>query len=257
MQTKVRGPVSPKRSLSVARAAALAAGDVEALLALNRAEFGGFRMLKDDDDDDDTDDDDDDDASGDDDTDDDKKDKSKKDKDASASDDDDDEPSELENMRKRMKAADKRAAETERELRELRDKDKPELDKVRSDLEEITAERDGLRTEVRDLRLQNAFLTANDHEWHDPDVALSLAGSKKYLEDVVDDDGEVDRKALKKALERLAKEHQYLIKSKSKDDKDDEPGAPSGEPAGGRSDNAKDEKAKQASLRRRFPSLNR
>ena len=256
MQTKVRGPVSPKkRVLSAAALAALEAGNVEDLMAINRAEFGGFRMMADSDDDEDEDDDDTGDSGADDDDDDADKDKSGKDKDESDSTDDDE--SEVEKMRKRMKAADKARSKAEAELRALQDKDKPELDKVRSDLEEITAERDTLRTENRDLRLQNAFLTANDHEWHDPDVALSLADSKKYLEDVVDEDGEVDKKALKKALERLAKEHTYLVKSKS-DDKGDSPDAgPSGEPAGGRSDNGKDEKAKQAQLRRRFPSLNR
>lgn len=256
MQTKVRGPVSPrKRVLSAAARAALEAGNVDELMAINRAEFGGFRMMADEDDDEDEDDDDTGDSGADDDDDD--ADKDKSDKDKSDSGEDDDKDAELEKMRKRMKAADKRAEETARQLRELQDKDKPELDKVRSDLESITAERDGLLSEVRELRLQNAFLTANEHEWHDPDVALSLAASKKYLEDVVDEDGEVDKKALKKALERLAKEHTYLVNDKSGKDKDDEPGGPSGEPAGGRSDNVKDEKAKQAQLRRRFPSLNR
>ena len=255
MQTKVRGPVSPKaRVLSAAARAALEAGNVEELIAINRAEFGGFRMMADEDDDEDEDDDDTGDSGTDDDDDDADKDDSGKDKSDST---DDNEESEVEKMRKRMKAADKARSKAEAELRALQDKDKPELDKVRSDLEEITAERDGLRSEVRELRLQNAFLTANDHEWHDPDVALSLADSKKYLEDVVDEDGEVDKKALKKALDRLAKEHTYLVKSGKDDKPDDEPGGPSGEPAGGRSDNGKDEKAKQAQLRRRFPSLNR
>lgn len=256
---RVRGPVNPRR-LSEAATAALESGDIDALLAVNRAEFGGFRMMADDDDDDD-DDNDDDDTDGDDDDDDaGKKDKSQKDK--SGSDDDDDGKSELqrqlEQAREHKRQADKKREKAERELRELQDKDKPELERAQSALEEVTTERDNLKKEVSDLRLQNAFLTANSITWHDPDTALALAQSKGFLVGVVDgDDGSVDRKALKKALERLSKEHKYLVKSEKEDKGDDEPPGPSGEPAGGRSDNSKDEAAKRQQLKRRFPVLNR
>jgi hypothetical protein len=252
---RVRGPINSRR-LSEAATAALASGDIDALLAANRAEFGGFRMMADEGDDDGDDDDDDAQGGGSDDSDDDKDD-SKDDKSEDKSDSDDDAESELEAMRKRMKAADKRAAELDRKLRDLQDKDKPELERAKTDLEEITAERDLLRKEMSDLRLQNAFLTANKVTWHDPDTALALAQSKGYLEDVVDeDDGSVDRKALAKALERLSKEHKYLVKGKEKKE-DDEPDGPSGESAGGRSDNSKDARAKKQAMRNRFPVLNR
>jgi hypothetical protein len=237
--------------------AALAAGDIDALLDINREEFSGHFMMADEDDDDE--DGDDDDASGDAD---DAKKKSKKSKDSGSDgnddDDDDDADSELEKARKRMKAADKRADEAERKLREREDKDKTELERAQSAVEEFEKQIESMTETVNSLRLENAFLTANDHSWHDPDDALDVAQRKGYLEDVVNDDGEVDKKALKKALDRLAKEKSYLIVKKSDaDDNDDDADEPSGEPAGGRSNNGKDSKAKRAQLQKRFPALNR
>lgn len=246
--TKDSGLVTPRR-LSEDALAALKSGNVEELLRLSRIEFpGNFRMMADEDDDDD-----DDDTSGDggdnggdgDD-----------DEDDSDDDTDSNDSAELEKLRKRMKAADKRASEAERKLQQIEDAKKDDLTKSTDRVTELETQVTTLQGEVSTLRLQNAFLTANKHEWHDPEVALSLASSKGYLEDVVDeDDGGVDKKALSKALDRLAKEHGYLVASKDK--KDDEPGTPSGEPSGGRSDNAKDEKQRKAALRNRFPALNR
>lgn len=246
---QVSGLASPRR-LSEDAIAALESGNVDELLRLSRAEFGGFTMMADGDDDDD----DDDDARGANDADD-----NDDDKDDESSDDDGDSDSaeEKERLRKRMKAADKRAAAAEKELQKIRDKDKSELERAQTEVEELQTTVTTLQGEVSTLRLQNAFLTANKHSWHDPDVALSLANSKKYLEDVTDEDGEVDKKALAKALDRLAKEHSYLVKSKSDDKSDNDDLPPSGEPAGGRSDNSKDEKAKKEQLRKRFPVLNR
>jgi hypothetical protein len=223
-------------------------------MAINRAEFGGFFMGPEDDDDDDDDDDNTDDsgAGGK------KKSKKKSDDDDtdSGGDDDDDDDGDAERLRKRMKAADKRAAEAEAELQKIRDKDKTELERAQGQVGDLEKQVETLQSEVTTLRLQNAFLTSNKHTWHDGDTALALAQSKGYLDDIVDDEGTVDKKALGKALDRLATEHKYLVKTDEKKDDDDEPGGPSGEPAGRRSDNSKDEKAKAAQLRKRFPVLN-
>lgn len=254
---KVRGLINPRRRLSEAAVAALDRGDIDELLRINREEFGHFRMMADgDDDDDDDNDDNDDDTGGDGDDGDDDDVKSKKKSDSDKDDDDDDgDDSEKEKLRKRMKAADKRASEAERKLREREDEDKSELEKAQSRVSEIEEENTTLKGQVNSLRLENAFLTANKHSWHDPDVALSLAQSKKYLDDVVDDDGEVDKKELSKSLDRLAKEHPYLVAKEDKSEEDDLP--ESGSSGGGRSDNSKDAKARKQQLRGRFPVLNR
>lgn len=249
---KVRGLMTPRRR-SLAAQRALAAGDIDALLALNRSFFGPATMEKSDDDDDNNDDD----TSGDDD---DKSKKKKKvkdddDDDSGAADDDDDDAA-LEAAKKRMKAADQRATAAEAELQKIRDKDKTDLERAQSESKDLQDKVDTLSGELTTLRLQNAFLTANSHKWHDADSALALAEKKGMLTDVVDDDGVVDKKALGKALDRLAKEHKYLVNSGKDDKDDDEPDGPSGEPAGRRSDNSKDDKAKSAQLRKRFPVLN-
>lgn len=244
----VRGLISPT-VVSGDRLAALAVGNIDALMRINRAEFGGYVMMADlDDDDEDKDKDesgeDDGDSGADDDTD---KDKS--------SDGDSDE--DLERMRKRMRVADRRREEAERKLREQEDAKKDALTKATDDLTAAQDQIKDLTGQISSLRLENAFLTANKQEWHDPDIALGLAQNRGYLEDVVDEEsGEVDKKALKKALDRLATEHKYLVKSATDEAKDkDLP--PSGESSGGRSDNLKDGKAKEKVLRNRFPVLNR
>jgi hypothetical protein len=157
-------------------------------------------------------------------------------------------------LRKRMEAADRRASEAEKKIKDAEDAKKDDLTKATEKAAEDEETIKGLQKQVSDLRLENAFLVANKHAWHDPEVALGLARTKGYLEDVVDDDGEVDKKALKKALDRLATEHKYLIKAKVKDD--DEPSGPSGTPAGKRSNNQDDDKAKKTQLKERFPILN-
>ncbi len=261
-----RGPISSRRLSEAAIAALLGEGDVAGLIEANRAEFGGFRMMADDGDD--GDDDDDDDGSEDDDDADADKGKGKKKKEPEGEDDDDDDEEDRRRLRKRMRAADKRAATLERELQAIKDKDKPELERAQTRVSELEETNKTLTETVNELRLQNAFLTANEQAWHDPDTALALAQSKGYLEDVVDEDGTVDKKALKRALERLAKDHGYLVKTKAKgrvddeeddDDEEDEepPKRPSGTPSGRRSKNAKDGKARQQELKNRFPILGR
>lgn len=248
----VSGPIS-RANLSEDALAALECGDLDTLFALKRAEFGGFAMMADDPDDDDDDDNDDDD------TDDDAGDSGRKRKKSDDDDDDadsDDSDDRLEKALRRMKAADKRATEAERKLRERDDADKSDLEKAQGQVTELEKTVSTLQTKVSELTLHNAFLTSNNITWHDPDTALALAGSKGYLEDVVDEEsGEVDRKALAKALEKMSKEHKYLVKSEDKND--DEPGGPSGEPAGGRSENNDDTKVKREKQKQRFPVLNR
>lgn len=162
----------------------------------------------------------------------------------------------LEALEKRMKAADRRADEAERKLKQIEDAKKDDLTKAQDELGEVKNALEQAQSLITSLRLQNAFLTANKHSWHDPDTALDLAQSKGYLEGVLTDDGEVDKKALGNALDRLAKEKAFLVKSEDKKEKDDDQ-PPSGQPAGGRSDNTKDEKARKQRLQRRFPAINR
>lgn len=153
---------------------------------------------------------------------------------------------------RRLQAADKRASEFETELKKLRDRDKGELEKAQDDLKEAQSKISTLTEEVGTLRLKNAFLSANKTTWHNSETALSVAKSKGLLDNLVSDDGEVDGKGLASALDKLAKEEPYLVK---KADEGDEGGSPSGEPAGGRSKNNKDDEAARQARQKRFPAL--
>lgn len=116
-------------------------------------------------------------------------------------------------------------------LREAKDRAIAEKRKARADLAaaraeiaRLTAEQNGDRPEaerlaeaeatitsqeatIRDLRLQNAFLSSNKHDWQDPSLALSLADMESVE---IGDDGEVV--GLEDALSALAKKHPYLVK---------------------------------------------
>jgi hypothetical protein len=166
---------------------------------------------------------------------------------------------EFEALRKRMKAADKRAALAEKKVKEAEDAKKDDLTRASDELTTAQDRIKELEQSLQSLRLSNTFLTANKHSWHDPDDALDVAQRKGYLEDVVDEEsGEVDKKALGAALDRLAKDKPYLVKPKSGKDADDDKDTkqqPSGHGGPKRSGNNKDEDAKRAERRKRFPVL--
>lgn len=154
---------------------------------------------------------------------------------------------ELDNVLARMKAADQRATKAENELKKHEDAQKDELTRATDRVTELETENKELKELVSGLRFGNAFFSANKHQWQDAEIARDIAERKGYLDGVVDDEGEVDTQKLGKALDRLAKEHSYLVKPAS--------GGASGEPAVTRSNNNKDDKARQQELRRKFPAL--
>lgn len=156
----------------------------------------------------------------------------------------------VEALRKRMVAADKRAAAAEKRAKELEDKDKDEATKTAERLTEVEAENKALKEQVSDLTLRNAFLSANDVSWHDPDVALSNAD----LEGVMQEDGTVDKKALKKALEDLSKSKPFLVKPKEDGDDGEEPSGPTGVNAGSGKKHKKEALDEQR-LRQKYPAL--
>lgn len=105
------------------------------------------------------------------------------------------------------KAAEATAAEALAKLKAIEDKDKSELELAKSNLEELKAKTEKYEAAIQELRIQNAFLGSNKHQWQNGTSALKLAD----LSDVkIDEDGKVT--GLEKALERLAKDHSYLLK---------------------------------------------
>lgn len=127
--------------------------------------------------------------------------------------------SELDQVLTRMRAADQRATKAEQELRQLRDKDLPEADKLKRDFEAAQAQVTKLQETNTELALKVAFLSDNTYTWHNPQRALRLIDLAQ-LE--ILDDGSV--RGLKDALKALATSDPYLIKQEVKE----EPKPPAG-----------------------------
>lgn len=226
-----------------------------AFLAASKAKRGdGLRMEavdndegdapgEDDDTDDDEEPDDDADESGDDKGD----DKSGKDKDKG---DDKVDRAEYERVKRHRAAADRKAADAQKKVDELTQKlsegakgDTPETTERVSTLEKDLSKKDET---IQQLRIQNAFLAANEYSWHDAADALRLAD----LSDVeIEEDGTVV--GLKEALRALAKSKPHLIKKA--DDKDEKRG-PSGSANNGKRKGAKD-KPDRTALSANYPIL--
>lgn len=146
-------------------------------------------------------------------------------------------------LERQLSANDKARVELEKKLKEIDDAKKDELTKAteRADeLEKTVQQRD---KDIAELRLQNAFLTAETGiTWHDPADALALAERQGYLAEVVAEDGKVDQGKLKVKLKELAKAKPHLVKAdtapeggKTKED----PKPPTGQKVGSKGTNGK------------------
>lgn len=113
----------------------------------------------------------------------------------------------------RMKAADQRAAKFESDLKQLRDKDLPEADKLKRDHEEAVKKAEQYQRELEEMRISNAFLTDNTYKWRNPATALKLLDRGKIS---IDSDGQVI--GMKDALTALAKSDDYLLEPKQGND---------------------------------------
>lgn len=144
-------------------------------------------------------------------------------------------------IKARMQAADRRATAAELKAKSFEDKDKTELQRATDRSSELEQELTTLKESVKALRLGNAFLSANTYTWHDPDLALAQV-DKDLLE--LDDDGTPSKESLKKALKALADKRPYLVKSATP--------AASGDPGPAKSRNAeKDSKSRRSELEKR------
>lgn len=172
---------------------------------------------------------------------------SKKKTDSDGSDD------ELEKLRRRMKAADRRASAAEQKVKEFENKDKDQLEVAAErikELESALSEKDNV---LRKQGLENAFYASNTVTWHNPSLALK----ELDLEDVQDDEtGEIDRAALKRSIEKLAKAQPYLVKSDADSNSKDKPKGKSGSnPGGSPQGNNGGKDADRAALERKYPAL--
>lgn len=162
---------------------------------------------------------------------------------------------EFEQIRRQLSEADKRKAAAEKKLKEIEDGKKDELTKATERAAELEKVNAAQLAEMADMRLQNAFLTADSGiTWHDPGDALALAERRGYLTEVVADDGKVDSKKLAAKLRELAKASPHLVKTgseggsndgKGSDDGKGSAGAPTGGKVGGGKGKMKEEDTKK------------
>jgi len=143
----------------------------------------------------------------------------------------------FEELRRQLSANDKARAVLEKQLKDINDAKKDELTKATERAEELEKTVGEQAKELANLRLQNAFLSADTGiTWHDPADALDIAERRGYLAEVVSEDGKVDAAKLAVKLKELAKNKPNLVKdsdgSGGDKGKDKDQQLPSGRPVG-------------------------
>lgn len=161
-------------------------------------------------------------------------------------------------VKARMQAADRRASKAEARVKELEEAQLTADQKKDKELSELRTFKEEAPKVIANLEAKVAFLSINDVSWNDPDIAL---GQLK-LSEVIDEDGQIDKAALKKAVEKLAKEKPFLVKTSTGGDSGGGAGGGSGAGAsgGGVGSGGKSSKnngvLSDEELRRRYPALN-
>jgi hypothetical protein len=151
---------------------------------------------------------------------------------------------EAESFRTRMQAADQRAARFEQELKQLKDKDLPEAEKLKRDFQAAQDQVVTLQKTNQDLTVRLAFLEDNTYSWHDAKAAMKLVDL-----DQIQIDGDNKVSGMKDALKALATSHPYLIKQDVKPEATPPGTAPGNNGANGTG------KPKSGDLVSRFPIM--
>jgi hypothetical protein len=125
-------------------------------------------------------------------------------------------------LQAQLRAADQNRVKAENDLKQLRDKDLPEMDKLKRDNAELESRATKAEADLAEARISNAFLTANSHEWANPATALRLLDRSK----IQIDPSTGDVSGVKDAAEALAKSDPYLLKPKSAEPGSGEPPKP-------------------------------
>lgn len=115
----------------------------------------------------------------------------------------------LDRMKADRKAAEARAKAAEAELEKLRNASKTEQERAVDAARKEGASEAAQKANERLIRAETKAIAATA-KFHDPGDVIAQLGSQ--LADIeVDDEGEVDAKALKALVDRLAKDKPYLV----------------------------------------------
>jgi hypothetical protein len=129
--------------------------------------------------------------------------------------------------RLRLREEERKNKELNDRLKALEDKDKPTDEVVSRDLAEANGRIDDLTEVNRIMSAQLAFFktTVPGVEWVDSSDAFALAEREGLFDDVIDEDGTVDTRELRRGLKDLAKRKPHLVikpKVEPKDDDEDD-----------------------------------
>lgn len=154
-----------------------------------------------------------------------------------------------------LQNADRNKSKAQKELDELKRKERTDLENAQADLAKEVEARTQWETRFRGLAVTNAFLTESQRAgvvWHDPEVAQSAAALKD-LE--IDEDGVVAGMA--DAVKKLAKEKPFLVNGGDQEEKERKPktGSPVG--SGGSKGKPANGKLTKEELMAKFPALRR
>lgn len=154
---------------------------------------------------------------------------------------------------RRMQAADRTATEKGNKLAEIENSKKDELTRAKDDNTRLLAENEKLKEENRKVLVRADFGLAGV-QWHNPSTALATLLNEYPDAVTVDDDGKVI--GMKAAVEKLAKEHAYLVKStEGKKDEDTGTSGATGSVKNGKRKGDNDAGAVAEALRKRMPAL--
>lgn len=151
----------------------------------------------------------------------------------------------------RMKAADKRAHDLETKAKTEADAKLSEAERVAKELDETKAKLAAADKRTQDQALENSILMEPTYsgKWHNPQTALSLVDRSLIT---FDDNGKPQ--GVKAALDKLAKDHAYLLKPvESGNDSNNRKGGATG--ASGTSRQQGDPDNTKSALERKYPAL--
>jgi hypothetical protein len=115
---------------------------------------------------------------------------------------------EFDALKRQLQAADQNKAKAEAEAKALKDAQLSADEKVKQDLKEAQETLAKREADLRAAQIQNAFVTDNTYQWHDPKAALKLADLTG-----VTIEGETV-KGLKEALKAVADAFPFMVKPK-------------------------------------------
>lgn len=105
-----------------------------------------------------------------------------------------------------LSQADKKREEAQQALQAIRDKDLPEIEKLKRDTATLTETNTRLTTQLREQAIELAFLRDNTIRWKDSAAALKLL-DRSALQ--ISDDGNVE--GVKLASEKMAKAYAWMV----------------------------------------------